>query len=205
MAGRGIPVKVISKLKKDNTLADIIANTELPENGSTGNVYHDLIRSITSQQLSTKVARVIFGRLMSLYDGLIPETHQLIDTEHEVLRSIGYSNQKAAYIRNVASYFSEVSPEHEYWKRKDNDEIIKSLTSIKGVGRWTAQMVLMFTFERPDVFPVDDLGIQMGMKHFYNIKAEKKELITAMEAIAQHWRPYRTYACRYIWAAKDKV
>lgn len=205
MSERGISPKIISKLKRDPTLADIINKTTLPENTSGGNLYHDLIRSITSQQLSTKVAKVIFERLMSLYDGMMPETYQLVNTEHEALRSIGYSNQKAKYIRNVADYFTNVSPEFENWHEKDDDQVITELTSIKGVGRWTAQMVLMFTLERPDVFPSADLGIQMGMKQFYNIEAEKKELIIRMDDIAEQWRPYRTYACRYIWAAKDSA
>ena len=84
MPESAIPTKVISKLRTDRIMADIIANTNLPENTSSGNVYHDLIKSITSQQLSTQVARVIFGRLMSLYDGMVPTTHQLVETEHEI-------------------------------------------------------------------------------------------------------------------------
>ena len=78
------------------------------------------------------------------------------------------------------------------------------LTTIKGVGKWTVQMILMFTLERPDVFPVDDLGIQMGMKHFYQLEEEKKELKQKILQISESWKPYRTYASRYIWAAKDK-
>ena len=205
MPDKGLPSKIISKLNSDPILADIIQRTTLPENSSNGNIYYDLLRSITAQQLSTKVAKVIFDRLMSLYDGLIPETHQLVNTEHETLRSIGYSNQKAQYIRNVAEYFTKASPEFEDWYGKDDDQVIQELTSIKGVGKWTAQMILMFTLERPDVFPAADLGIQMGMKHFYNIEAEKKDLLVRMDLIAENWRPYRTYACRYIWAAKDSA
>lgn len=204
MKNPGIPQEAISHLKNDCILADIISNTTLPENSSEGNVYKDLIKSITSQQLSTAVSRVIFNRLCMLYDGMSPTPGQLIDTDHETLRSVGYSNQKARYIKNVALFFEGKEREFEYWSMIENKKIIEELTSIKGVGKWTVQMILMFTLERPDVFPVDDLGIQMGMKHFYNLNTEKKALKQEMEGIADHWRPFRTYASRYIWAAKDK-
>jgi DNA-3-methyladenine glycosylase II len=200
----GIPQEAISHLKKDIVLAEIISNTILPENNSEGNVYKDLIKSITSQQLSTTVARVIFNRLCMLYDGMSPTPGQLIDTDHETLRSVGYSNQKARYIKNVALFFEDKNQEFDYWTMIENEKVIEELTSIKGVGKWTVQMILIFTLERPDVFPVDDLGIQMGMKHFYNLNTEKKALMQEMETIADHWRPFRTYASRYIWAAKDK-
>lgn len=199
-----IPQEAILHLKKDFVLAKIISNTILPENNSEGNVYKDLIKSITSQQLSTTVARVIFNRLCMLYDGMSPTPGQLIDTDHETLRSVGYSNQKAKYIKNVALFFEEKDQEFDYWTVIDNEKVIEELTSIKGVGKWTAQMILMFTLERPDVFPVDDLGIQMGMKQLYNLNTEKKALRQEMEIIADHWKPFRTYASRYIWAAKDK-
>ena len=184
-------------------MSKIIDKIHLPDNTSTGNVYQDLIRSITSQQLSTRVAQVIFSRLMSLYDGLVPTPNQLYETEHETLRSVGYSNQKSNYIRNVAEYFLDRDQEYDYWSVYSDDEIIEMLTQIKGVGKWTVEMILMASLERPDVMPVDDLGIQMGMKQLYGLTEEKKALKEKMLEISEQWRPYRTYACRYIWAAKD--
>lgn len=194
---------VRTKLKKDPIMANIIENVILPDNTSSGIIYHDLIRSITGQQLSVRVAQVIFNRLVNLYGGMIPTPHQLHDTEHETLRSVGYSNQKANYIRNVASFFLERGKEYEEWSQYSDEEVMKELIQIKGVGKWTVEMVLMFTLERPDVMPVDDLGIQMGMKHFYGLTEEKRALKVKMLEISEQWRPYRTYACRWIWAAKD--
>ena len=205
MSKSNIHPKVRSKLQNDPVMAGIIAKINLPDNTSTGNVYHDLIKSITSQQLSTKVAKVIFGRFTNLFDGVPPEPQQLFETEHEMLRSVGYSNQKARYIRNVAEFFLDKEQEYDYWVKYTDDEIIEMLTKIKGVGKWTVEMILIASLERPDVMPLDDLGIQMGIKQFYNLKEEKKELKKKMIDISNNWRPYRSIACRYIWAAKDLV
>lgn len=197
--------EIKESLSKDPVMSDIIQNTALPENRSSGNVYHDLIRSITGQQLSTKVARVIYDRFLSIYDGIEPEPQELLATDHEALRGIGYSNQKAKYVKNVASFFSEHPLDFEYWQKLSDREIMDQLITIKGVGKWTVEMILMFTFERPDVFPIDDLGIQMGMKQLYGLKEEKKELKQKMVNIANQWAPFRTIGSRYIWAARDNT
>ena len=120
------------------------------------------------------------------------------------MRSVGLSNQKANYFYNIAEYFDSPGNKRIAWKKLSDQTIIERLTSIKGVGEWTVQMILMFTLDRPDVFPVKDLGIQLSMKQFYGIKGEKKKLCEKMEKIAQSWSPYRTMACRYLWAARDK-
>ena len=204
MAKTRIPVKVIKTLNNDLVMAEIIKTTSPEMSQSSGNVYHDLIRSITSQQLSVRVAEVIYARFLSLYDDMEPAAEILVNADHEALRKVGFSNQKARYVRNVAEYFTEQDPDYTYWQQYSDDEVIEMLTTIKGVGKWTVQMILMFTLERPDVFPVDDLGIQMGMKHFYQLEEEKKELKQKILQISESWKPYRTYASRYIWAAKDK-
>ena len=184
-------------------MAGIIEKINLPDNTSSGNVYHDLIRSITAQQLSTKVAQVIFSRFINMYDGMVPEPAQLFETEHEALRSVGYSNQKSKYVKNVAEYFLDKKQEYDYWSNYSDEEVISMLTEIKGVGKWTVEMILIASLERPDVMPLDDFGIQMGIKQLYNLSEEKKELKSKMLEISEAWRPYRSYACRYIWAAKD--
>ncbi len=192
-------------LSKDNVMAEIIRKTTLSENRSSGNVFQDLIRSITGQQLSTKVARVIYGRFLSLYEGIEPNPQELLNTDHEALRGIGYSNQKAKYIKNVALFFSQHPIDFEHWQQFSDQVIMEQLITIKGVGKWTVEMILMFTFERPDVFPIDDLGIQMGMKQLYGLKEEKKELKQKIVTIAELWAPYRTIGSRYIWAARDNT
>lgn len=204
MEGFNVPSKIKTKLGKDPVMKAIIRSVQLSEAKSSGNVYQDLLRSITGQQLSTKVAKVIYSRFIALFDGIEPEPHQLLATEHETLRSIGYSNQKARYVKNVAEFFIDKDAYATYWNNFSNEEILKDLTSIKGVGKWTVEMILMFSLDRPDIFPYADLGIQISMRKHYKINAVKKELYQKMEEIAEQWRPYRTYACRYLWAAKDK-
>jgi DNA-3-methyladenine glycosylase II len=186
-------------------MAMIIDQNTLPENRSSGNIYHDLIRSITGQQLSVKVAQVIYGRFLDLFGGFEPSPEELVRLQIEDLRSVGYSNQKASYVLNVGHFFHDNPIEFEYWQRHDDDEVIKKLIEIKGVGKWTAEMILMFTLEREDVLPVDDYGIQTAIKKHYNIDAEKKELKLKMHEIAEPWKPYRTIASRYLWASLNNA
>ena len=129
-----------------------------------GNLYQDLVQSIVSQQLSTKAAATIFDRFLQLYPEKYPQAQLVVDTDVETLRGVGLSYQKANYIKNVAQFSLENDLENHDWDSMTDDEIIKMLTSIKGVGKWTTEMILIFTLGRPDVFPIDDLGIQNAMK-----------------------------------------
>ena len=135
MAKTRIPVKVIKVLNNDLVLADIIKTTSPEMSQSSGNVYHDLIRSITSQQLSVRVAEVIYGRFLSLYDDMEPTAEILKNADHEALRRVGFSNQKARYVRNVAEYFTEQNPDYTHWQQYSDDEVIEMLTTIKGRGQ----------------------------------------------------------------------
>jgi DNA-3-methyladenine glycosylase II len=121
----------------------------------------------------------------------------------EQMRAVGLSNQKASYLKNVAQFFRDNDLENKDWSNLSDEEIITYLTQIKGVGRWTVQMILMFTLARLDVFPVLDLGIQQGMKRLYSLEQEGKDLHKTMHEIAEHWRPFRSVASRYIWKWKD--
>jgi DNA-3-methyladenine glycosylase II len=109
------------------------------------------------------------------------------------------SNNKARYVKNVAEFYLENNMSFDYLQAKSDDEIIEYLTQIKGVGKWTVQMILMFPMDRPNVFPVDDLGIQNSMKNLYEIDLEKKELKMRMNEIATNWDPYKTLASKYLW------
>jgi DNA-3-methyladenine glycosylase II len=182
-------------------MALLIEQNILSENRSTGSVYHDLIRSITGQQLSVKVAKVIYDRFLNLFGGIEPRPEELIRLEVEDLRGVGYSNQKASYVLNVGHFFHYNPLDFDFWQKFSDQEVIKKLIEIKGVGKWTAEMILMFTLEREDILPVDDYGIQVAIKKHYNIDAEKKELKTKMLEIAEPWKPYRTIASRYLWAS----
>lgn len=200
-----MPMEYKNHLNKDKKLASILIEHSFELNHRK-NVPLQLMASIMSQQLSTKVADVIFKRFIALYDNKEPSTIQVRDTPVETLRSIGLSGQKAAYIHNVAAFFIENKLTDARLHKMDNETLMTTLTQIKGVGKWTTEMLLMFTLGREDIFPVDDLGIQQGMCMLYKINIEnKKEMMAQMEKVAQKWKPYRTYACLHIWRWKDEM
>jgi DNA-3-methyladenine glycosylase II len=163
-----------------------------------------LCASITSQQLSTKVADVIYKRFLALYGNVEPTPEQIIETPPEKLRGIGLSNAKTQYVQNVARFAIEQGMDHKKISKMTDEEVIAYLTQIKGVGRWTVEMLLMFALGREDVFAVDDLGIQNAMAGIYKIpKEDKKKLKEEMIRISKRWSPYRTYACMHLWRWKD--
>jgi len=168
------------------------------------NICLRLCASIMSQQLSTKVADVIFRRFLELYGGNEPTPAQIIDTPKETLRAIGLSNNKVGYVQNVAAYMLEHHADDTFIRQMGNEEVIEFLTKIKGVGRWTVEMLLMFTLGREDVFAIDDLGIQQAMAKVYGIDLkDKKASREQMLQISATWSPYRTWACFYLWKFKD--
>ena len=192
-------------LQQEPNIAGLIARIELPERVPSGAVYFDLLESIVSQQLSVKAATTIFNRFLDLFEDQYPHPHLVAAMDSTVMRGVGLSNQKAGYIKNVAAFAVEHRWEDQNWDSMSDDEIIAHLTQIKGVGKWTVQMVLMFTLNRPDIFPVDDLGIQQGMAFLFALEEEGKPLKTKMELLAEPWRPYRTLACKYLWRYKDTM
>ncbi len=192
-------------LRKDKVLKKIIDEIELPLRGKKANVYDSLIGSIVSQQLSVKAAATIHSRFIGIY-GKTPSPEEILETTHDVMRGVGLSNQKAGYLKNLAEYFLLKPIDNKYWLKLDDEEIIKELTSIKGVGTWTVQMMLMFNLNRPDVLPVDDLIIRQFIVKYYKIEAlNKKEELNEIHKIAKKWIPYRSYACLYLWASKDFI
>lgn len=191
--------EIITHYSKDPVLFEAINSSGLSIVPSIEtDIYQALLRSIISQQLSGKVADVIWKRFLDLFD-LYPQPKQLLDTDLMQLRGAGLSFNKARYLQNVAEFSLENDLSFETLISLSDEEIIALLTQIKGVGKWTAQMILMFPLDRPDVFPVDDLGIQQGMKKLYAIDAEKTFLKEKMIEISELWRPYRSLASKYIW------
>ncbi len=163
-----------------------------------------LCSSIMSQQLSVKVAAVIKQRFLSLYEGNLPHPQQILETPFETLRGIGLSNAKVNYVQNVARFALEEGMDYKKLNKLSNEEVIAYLTQIKGVGRWTVEMLLMFAMAREDVFAIDDLGIQMAMKRLYRLDdADRKLFREKMMKISKKWAPYRTYACVHLWRWKD--
>ena len=190
-------------LSKDKKLKKIIDQKQLKKLVRRKKIYIHLCGSIMSQQLSTKVADVIHKRFLNLYGGE-PTPMQILDTPFETLRSIGLSNAKANYVRNVAKFSIDSGIEYKKLNKMTNDEVIEYLTQIKGVGRWTVEMLLMFTLGREDVFAIDDLGIQNAMKKIYKLdNSDKKKFRENLLRISQKWSPYRTYACLHLWQWKD--
>lgn len=190
-------------LQKDKKLAKIITE-ELPPLHLRKNIALRLMASIMSQQLSTKVAQVIYHRFLELYNGKEPKPQQVLDTPSDVLRSIGLSNAKVSYVKNVAEFCIANKISDKKLLSMSNEEVIEKLVAIKGIGQWTVEMLLMFTLGREDVFAVDDLGIQQAMVKLYNLDTSNKKLLKEnMQKIAFKWSPYRTYACMHLWRWKD--
>lgn len=198
--------QVISHLSQDPLLASIIPHIAFPDYGANNNdVYFGLLESIASQQLSVKAADTIFKRFLVLFPGEYPKPELLVETPQETLRGVGLSNQKAQYMRNVAAFFIEHQLFDKDWSSYSDVEVIQLLSSIKGVGKWTVEMILMFVLRRPDVFPIDDLGVRQAMIRLYKVELEGKAQYQRLTEIAEAWRPYRTYACRYLWRWKDNT
>ncbi|MCX6273941.1 MAG: DNA-3-methyladenine glycosylase [Bacteroidetes bacterium] len=193
----------VKHLSKDKLLKKAIAKSGRIELKKRKNIFIHLIKSITSQQLSTKVAEVIYNRFLDLF-GVEPTPEQVLELKHEQLRAIGLSNSKVTYVQNVARFAIEKGLDLKRLNKMNNEELIDYLTEIKGVGRWTAEMIMMFALGREDVFAVDDLGIQMAIKNLYQLKInETPKLKKKMLVISESWSPYRTYACMYLWRWRD--
>ena len=196
----------VSHLSKDKKLKKII-DIQPPFNLEKRNkVYLRLCSSILSQQLSTTVAKVLYKRFLDLYGGKEPSAKKILTTPAETFRNIGFSNAKASYVHNVCRFFIENKITDAQLQKMDNEEVIELLTQIKGVGKWTVEMILMFTLGREDVFAMDDLGLKQGVIKLYSIKeTDKKLLYKKIETISLKWSPYRTYACLYLWGWKDNA
>ncbi len=194
----------VAHLQQDALLRTVIEQTELPLHEPSGKIYHDLLDSIVSQQLSVRVANVIFDRFCGLFPDNYPHPDQLLLLDPTQLRSVGLSGQKAGYLKNVATFSLENDLENHDWASMTDMEIINFLSQIKGVGKWTVEMLLMFTLGRADVFPIDDLGIQQAMTRLHDLTEKGKELKLKMLELSAPWQPYRTLASRYLWRWKDK-
>lgn len=191
-------------LKKDKKLAALLAqaNHTIQKRKNTP---VRLMASIISQQLSTKVAAIIFGRFLALFEGKEPSCAQVLACTNESLRSIGLSQSKVHYIQNVAEFFTANKITDKQLYAMEPEAIIDFLTQIKGVGKWTVQMLMLFSLGQEDVFAVDDLGIQQAMVRLYQIEYDKKsELYARMVDISSKWSPYRSYACLHLWQWKDQ-
>jgi DNA-3-methyladenine glycosylase II len=162
-------------------------------------LFEDLLETIISQQLSIKAANTIFERFKNLFEkNTFPTPKQILHMDVDKLRSAGISYQKIGYIKNIAEAFEKNEIKIEKILTMPDEEIILHLTKLKGVGKWTAEMILIFTLQRPDVFSFGDLGIRNAIKKLYNI-TDQKEIIKLSET----WKPYRSSACWYLWRSLE--
>ncbi|HVZ56978.1 MAG TPA: hypothetical protein VG870_10005 [Chitinophagaceae bacterium] len=194
----------VSHLCKDRRLRKLVEASPVRPLRRRRNLVTYLCGSIMSQQLSTQVARVIHRRFLDLYGGREPTPRQILDTPPETLRGIGLSYAKVSYVKNVAQFELDHGLDARKLRKMTDDEVIAYLTRIKGVGRWTAEMLLMFALGREDVFALDDLGLQQAMIRLYKLDGrDRKKLREDLLRISARWSPYRTYACLHLWQWKD--
>ena len=190
----------INHLNKDKNLKKLITKYDRPEFKSDDNYFNALSKSIIYQQLSGKVAKVIYNRFLDLFKNQTPDLELIIDIENINLRKIGLSKQKTEYIKCLSKYFHETGNSVDFLSLTDI-EIRDELIQIKGIGQWTIDMFLMFTMFRTDILPVADLGIKKAYKELFNLKdlPSAKEMIK----ISKPWQPYRTISCCYLWKLLD--
>ena len=161
-----------------------------------------LIHAIISQQLSTRAAATIEGRFRALYGG-VPTPSQVAATPDAQLRAVGLSGQKVRYLRDLCRRVEDGSLPLTRLGVMSDDEVVTTLTEVKGIGRWTAEMFLMFRLHRPDVLPVDDLGIVKAVQRAYGLR--KTPTPERLTRLGESWRPYRSVACWYLWASLDNT
>jgi DNA-3-methyladenine glycosylase II len=177
-----------------------IVRRELKEE-RRGDAYGALLRSIVGQQLSTKAARTIYGRMLELFEGHAPTPKQLLAADPDAIRAAGLSRPKINYLRDLAEHVEDGTLELDRLDELSDEKIIEELTAVKGIGEWSAHMFLMFHLGRPDVLPVGDQGIRNAVKTQYRLR--KVPDAKRLEKLARPWRPHRTLACLYLWSSLD--
>lgn len=167
------------------------------------NYYEELVDSIISQQLSIKAAATIFKRFKDLFGGF-PAPEQILHKSIEELRSAGLSGTKAAYVRDLAQHIIDGRTQFDQLDALSNDDVIKELTTVKGIGEWTAHMFMMFCMGRLDILAHGDLGIKNGIQKLYSLDHQPSALEIIALAHKNQWRPYETVACWYVWRSIEK-
>jgi DNA-3-methyladenine glycosylase II len=185
----------------DRVLRPVIETFKHEQLRSRGNAFETLARAIVGQQISVKAAESIWKKLESALGEVAPEIVQ--QTENEALRSLGLSSQKVLYLNTIAEGFLIGKLNPQSWHNATDEHIIKELTAVKGIGRWTAEMFLIFYLMKPDILPLADIGLQKAIEKLYN--QGNKLTLQEMNGIAEPWRPYRTVATWYLWRSLDPV
>lgn len=186
---------------RDAVLERLISRYRGMALGSRGNAFQTLARAIVGQQISVKAAQSVWNRLEEALGTVTPETVGMAGEPR--LRACGLSGQKALYIADLAAHFRSGALNPSSWSRVDDETLIGELTQVKGIGRWTAEMFLIFHLARPDVLPLDDLGLQRAINLHYN--RGRPLARTRMERIAENWAPWRSVATWYLWRSLDPI
>jgi DNA-3-methyladenine glycosylase II len=161
-------------------------------------LFEDLVESIISQQLSGKAADTIYKRFLALFNGKFPSSEQILKLDIEKMRSAGMSYSKANYIKNIVQAFKDKDIDIEKINKMSDEKVIAELTKIKGIGKWTAEMTLIFTLNREDVFSLGDAGLKRAIKNLYNIESD-----TDILKLSENWKPKRSYASWYLWRSLE--
>ncbi len=169
--------------------------------GRPDDAYGSLVRTIVGQQLSTKAARTIYARLAALFGDRPPTPAELLAAEDEVLREVGLSRQKIGYLRDLAARVRSGELELHALQELTDEEVSREITAVKGLGRWSADMFLIFHLRRPDVLPVGDLGIRRAVERAYGLPGLPDQ--DTLRSLAGPWRPHRTLASLYLWESLD--
>ena len=186
----------------DPILKRLFSRFDTPKLKIEKNYFWSLCRSIIYQQISGKAAKTISDRFLALFrSGINIQPREVLDIDINSLYSVGLSRQKASYMKNIAEAFGNKLINDENFIMMNDEEILKQLTMIKGVGEWTAEMFLIFTLRRSDVFPVTDLGVQKGFQIVYDL--DELSTIEQMNEKAEEWKPYRTIVTLYLWYAVE--
>ena len=191
----------VKALSDDPVLGPVVALHPKPEFQMSDCVFASLTGAIISQQLSTKAAAKIYGRFLKLIRKKKPDAKAVSNCTVEQLRGVGMSRPKASYLLDLAVKTLNGDLHIDRLAEMSNDDVIAEITSVKGLGPWSADMFLMFALCRPDVWPVGDLGIQNGVRDL--LGREDRLPIEELHEVAEAWRPYRTVAARYVWDSLD--
>jgi len=193
--------KVIKHLSRDKKMASLMEKHQIHLPVGTENYFSDLVETIIGQQLSVKAAKTIHTRFKTLFSNELEINAQdILDTPDEKMRETGISRQKIVYLKHLSSLVSSGELNLINLQKLSDDEIINLLTKVKGIGRWTAEMFLIFTLGRQDIFSVGDLGLKNAISNIYKID---KSDYSAILKISQKWSPYRSIASLYLWRSLD--
>ena len=192
----------IKVLKKDKVLANLIKQVRLKKHKPHSRYFESLCVAVINQQLSTKAADTIEGRFVAIFGGIFPKPLAVLKKPSAQLRKAGLSAKKVEYIKGIARAIERGKINFSQFKKMADEDIINILIQLKGIGRWSAEMFLMFSLARPDVFSHGDLGLQNAIKKFYQL--DQKRHSKKYHALVESWRPHRTTAARYLWASLEK-